>query len=342
MISEVPVLGFEAVDLLLSIAESPRMAISATALDDFHKEEGRALLTAGAIKPDGFEAVAVSQADHEDAIVSLTWSSELGGYAYFSPTAGLVRIDDDRLCRFQLDTLWFLQWIARHLGSGTGAQAVCLITDRFWDLGDIWLGATKRMRRRTAVYLARSLTGSETVTQMEAILRIHRTRPRKVILTTTNDLDLARTIIADTCAILRIKTCARAGIKHFELDPNIIYSAAHGLRTSSSEMPVEVDADFRIVRVGDRQFDFRGDKQRQVVGFLYQRWRASDGPISASAMFEELEFSNTTRLRDLFKGHTNWRELIGIKDGSCWLRCNELLAEAGSPVDPAWTPSSII
>jgi hypothetical protein len=101
-------------------------------------------------------------------------------------------------------------------------------------------------------------------------------------------------------------------------------------------MPVEVDADFRIVRVGDQQFDFRGDKQRQVVGFLYQRWRGGDGPISASAMFEKLEFSNTTRLRDLFKGHTDWRELIGIKGGSCWLRCNELLAdtENGAGVPP--------
>jgi hypothetical protein len=329
-------LGLDAVDLVLSIAESRGMAISATALDDFHKELGPALLAAGAIKLDGFEAVAVPQSDHDDAIVSLTWSSELRGYAYFSPTAGLVRIDDDRLRRFKLDTSWFLQWVARHLGSGTGAQPVCLIADRFWDLGDIWLGATKRMRRRTAVYLARRLTESETVAELAAVLRMHRTRLGKVILTTSNNLDLARTIIADTCAILPIKTCARAGIKHFELDPNIIYSAAHGLRAASREMPVEVDADFRMVRVGDRQFRFRGDKQRQVVRLLYQRWRNSDGPISISAMFEELEFSNSMRLRDLFKDHSNWRELIGDRAGASWLRCDEILAEAedkeGAPI----------
>jgi hypothetical protein len=326
-------LGLDAVDLLLSITESPGMAISATALHDFHKEAGPALLAAGAIKPDGFEAVTVSQADLDDAIVSLTWSSELGGYAYFSPTAGVVRIDDDNLRRFRLDTSWFLQWIARHLGSGAGAHAVCLFTDRFWDLGDIWLGATKRMRRRTAVYFARRLIEFETVTQIATVLRVHRPRASKVILTTTNDLDLARTIISDHCTILPIRTCDRAGIKHFELDSNIIYSAAHGLRTSCSEMPVQVEAGFRMVAVGDRQFRFLGDKQRQVVGFLYQRWRNGDGPISASAMFEELEFSNTTRLRDLFKDHSNWRELIGYKNGACWLRCEELLAESGPIVD---------
>ena len=96
----------------------------------FIKKQGRRCVAAGAIKPDGFEAVAASQADHDDAIVSLTWSSELGGYAYFSPAVGLVRIDDDRLRRFKLDILWFLQWIASHLGFGAGARQVCLIPDR--------------------------------------------------------------------------------------------------------------------------------------------------------------------------------------------------------------------
>jgi hypothetical protein len=143
-----------------------------------------------------------------------------------------------------------------------------------------------------------------------------------------SDLDLARTIIADTCAILPIKACGRAGITHFELDPNIIHSAAHGLRASCSEMPVQVDADFRMVRVGGRQFRFRGDKQRQVVRFLYQRWRYGHGSVSISAMLEELEFSNTTRLQDLFRGHANWRELIGYEGGACWLRCDEILSEA--------------
>ena len=46
-------------------------------------------------------------------------------------------------------------------------------------------------------------------------------------------------------------------------------------------------------------------------------------------MFEEFEWANTKRLRDLFKGHADWQELIGHKDGACWLRCDEILAEGG-------------
>jgi hypothetical protein len=140
-----------------------------------------------------------------------------------------MHVNDDRLRRYKLDFSWFLRWLAHHLGFGPGAQSMCLIADRLWDLGDIWLGTTKRMRRRTAVYFARRLAEPETITQMAAVLRMHRTRAGKVILTTSKDLAFARTIIADTCAILRVDTCARAGIDGFEVDPEIIYSAVHSL-----------------------------------------------------------------------------------------------------------------
>jgi hypothetical protein len=327
--SDVPHLGFEAVKLLLSIVETPGLAISANALDEFH-QAGPALVTAGAIKPDGFEPVAVSHADHDDAIVRVTWSTELSGYAYFNPSAGLVRIDDDRLRRYRLDISWFLEWIAGHLSLGIGCPPVCVIPNRLWTLGNVWLGATKRTRRRTAIYVARRLTEPETVTQLGAVVRLRSTKPGMVILTTTDDLHLARTVSADACAVLPLKTCARAGIENFELDSAVIYSAAYGFRASRTNLPVQADAGFRIVRVGDREFQFYGDKQRQVVNFLYNRWQNREGPISTAVMFEELEWENTRRLRDLFKGHADWQELIGYKNGTCWLRCDELLAELGS------------
>jgi hypothetical protein len=46
-------------------------------------------------------------------------------------------------------------------------------------------------------------------------------------------------------------------------------------------------------------------------------------------MFSELDFRGANRLRDLFKGHSNWQDLIGQEDGACWLRYGELLSEQG-------------
>jgi hypothetical protein len=331
--SEAPPLGFDAVDLALTIAETPAMGISSVVLRDFHAKDGAALIAAGALKPDGFEAVGISLTDHQDGPVNLIWSSETGGYAYFSPAIGLVRVDDEALLHYRLDTSWLLQWISGQLGFAAGVRQVCLIPDRLWDLGDAWLGEGKRKQRKTAVYLARRLNEVKTIEQVVEILRMHSARPGKLILTTTQDPNFTQSLTKNYGAVLPIMTCARAGVGDFVLDTAVIHGAVHDLRQSATASLVRSDVEFRVIQVGDREFHFRGDKQRQVAGFLYKCWDKREGRISVAIMFEELGFTSTNRLRDLFKGHPDWRDLIGYEGGACWLRCDELLTDLGITPD---------
>jgi hypothetical protein len=140
--------------------------------------------------------------------------------------------------------------------------------------------------------------------------------------------DFAGTAMAPVLPIIQ---CAKAGAPQFHLDVSIIYTAAHGLRSVRPRSPVQVDAEFRVVRVGDREFRFRGDKQRQVVEYLYGAWERGERRVSVALMITDLDFPETTRLRDLFKGHPDWKDLIGYEDGACWLRCDELLAGVVNP-----------
>ena len=61
-------LSHAAVDLLLAIVETPSMAISGAALDGYYPAAGAELIAAGALEAEGFEPVAVSKADHDDAV----------------------------------------------------------------------------------------------------------------------------------------------------------------------------------------------------------------------------------------------------------------------------------
>jgi len=61
--------------------------------------------------------------------------------------------------------------------------------------------------------------------------------------------------------------------------------------------------------------------------YLDTRWRDGEERVSIATMFEELEFSDELRLRDLFKDHPDWRDLIEYEGGACWLRYDELLEE---------------
>ncbi|HXF88078.1 MAG TPA: hypothetical protein VNK48_06990 [Xanthobacteraceae bacterium] len=319
-------LSHAAVDLLLTIIETSSMAISGAALDGYHAGAGAELVAVGALEADGFEPMAVSQVDHEDAVVSLAWDGDARRHTYFSPAAGMVAIEDHTLRRLRVRSSWFLDWIARELGFVGAMHSVELVADRLWHLGDVWLGERKAKQQRTAIYVGRRLGEPGAMRRMREALQSRAGRPPGIILTSSPAgiaEDFAGTAMPP---ILPIIQCAKAGFPQFHLDVSIICTAAHGLRSMRPRSPVQVDAEFRVVRVGDREFRFRGDKQRQVVEYLHRAWEQGEGRVSVAIMFTDLDFPATTRLRDLFRGHRDWKDLIGYEDGACWLRCDELLA----------------
>ncbi len=314
-------------DLILAIMETPGMTISATALDDYHAEAGAELIALGALEPVGFEPVTVSQADHDDAMVGVVWDGDAGGYGYFSPAVGMVAVKNQAIGRYRLRPSWLLAWIAEELGLATGVRPVDLVPDRAWDLGDVWLGERKSEKRRTAIYVARRLGETGAMARLRTALQSRAGRPPGVILSSSPAAiadDILPTGMTPMMPILR---CATAGVAEFCLDTAIIRTAVHGAWPASSDTPVRVAAEFRVVHVGSREFQFRGDKQRQVIRYLHDAWDRGEGRINTAMMFIDLEFPETTRLRDLFKGHVDWKALIGIENGACWLRYDELLTE---------------
>lgn len=224
-----------------------------------------------------------------------------------------------------------LGWIAGHLGFGAGGRHVELVPDRLWDLGDVWLGERKSDKRKTAIYFARRLGDPGVQTSVQEALRPRAGRPPGVILTSSSTVEPANPATTGGGAIVPIRTCARAGIVGFSFDAGIIHAAAHGSRPTHPRAALQADAECRVVRVGAREFRFGGDKQRDVVRYLCGAWGRGQGLVSTALMFSELEFSENTRLRDLFSKHPDWRDLIGFKRGACWLKCDELLAGAEPP-----------
>jgi hypothetical protein len=100
--------GRAAIDLLLQILETPKAVITAAAIDILGAHRTAPLVNAGLLKQSGVEAVSVSTSNHDDALVTLTWSAEDGGYGYFSPTAGWITVPTDEIAVYRVDTAAFL------------------------------------------------------------------------------------------------------------------------------------------------------------------------------------------------------------------------------------------
>lgn len=307
-----PVLGADAVDLLLTLMEAPEAWLSGAALHDFYPDAGTALIAAGALKDDGYEPVTTGMADHDDLPVHVTWRPEVGGYAYFSPSAGWVKVDNERLTRYRVDLDWFLGFVAAAVKVSGPQRWQCLVPDILWDLGDAWIG-----KRKVAVLLGRRVSTSRTLDEVCDALARRVGRPPGVLLTTTRRH--ARHVrIPGQHRILALADCLRGNGNGLRLDLEVINGVFAGLRPQMTLQPVEASADFRIVRAKGETFAFRGDKQRQVIGYMYERWLDGVERVSIADMMDDLDFPIKTRLRDLFKKHPAWETLVKEEGGSTW------------------------
>jgi hypothetical protein len=161
------------------------MVISGAALDGYHARAGAELVAAGALDADGFEPVAVSQADHDDGVVSLAWDGDARQHAYFSPAAGMVAVEDHALRRLCVRSSWLLDWLARELGIAGAVRPVELVPNHLWDLGDVWLGKRKSEQRRTAMYVGRRFGEPGTMLRTRTALQSRAGRPPGIILTSS-------------------------------------------------------------------------------------------------------------------------------------------------------------
>jgi hypothetical protein len=281
-------------------------------LQDFYPAAGAALIAAGALAPNGYEPVVTCLDDHDDEPVSVTWRDDLGGYAYFSSSAGWVKVEHERLRRYRVDFDWFRSCIAAGVNIPASQRWQCLVPDILWDLGDAWVG-----ERKATFLLGRRLSFPVTLDAVCDALTGRVGRPPGVLLTTTPRV--ARHVrIPGQHQIVALADCLRGDETGFSLDLDVIAGVLGGLCPQRTAQLIEPSADFRIVRAKGKSFVFRGDKQRQVIGYLHERWLDGVERVSIAEMMDDLGFPIETRLRDLFKKHPAWEKLVKEEGGSAW------------------------
>lgn len=318
----------QAAALCRDVVEASGCRISAAVLFDYRREAGQSLIEAGVLKADAHDPVAVSAVDHDDEAVSLTWSSEHGGYGYFSPAAGWVAVPAERLQQFHCDMEALIGRLVDRLDLPGTARPAERISGVLWEIGDARLPGRNG---RVPIWFARRLGDAEVWRQVVAYLAGRPPPGFRVVITTS------------ATAQLRREELSHHDIIEFQdvddhdtglvVEPSYLAAQLTTGAASSGGDPVRHASGFRHVWVGDREFRFNGDKHRQIVEYLFNAWQRDEPSVSTAAMFAELEFETTSRLRDIFKGHKDWKALIEAKGGACRLRIAELLEEQRANAD---------
>ncbi|MBV2144850.1 hypothetical protein KUG47_15225 [Falsochrobactrum sp. TDYN1] len=173
----------KAVELLLSVLESPGARISGSLLSDYHPKQRVQLLAANLLKSCGYTPVTASLADHDDEPVSLIWSAEHDGYGYFSPSAGWITVPHERLAVFSVNYPALLAQMMVQFDLASRGGATALVPDVLWEIGDARIG---RRKARTSIWFARRLYDSAIRRQIvDAAARRPVTQVRILLTTTT-------------------------------------------------------------------------------------------------------------------------------------------------------------
>lgn len=311
--------------LFVGIVETKSARIAGAVLHDYHAASATPLIGAGLLVPDAPVPVATSLVDHEDEPVNLEWSSEQRAYGYFSPAAGWVTVDSERLQVFRFDANAFLGRLTSRLDLPRSARPAERIPGHLWELGDVRLPGRGA---RVPIWYARRLTDRETWQQVVNYLGGRPPADFRVVVTSSATRDLAEADLSRH-QIIALGDLEDNGVG-LVIEPTYLAAQLKAGTATHAGDPVRHAAGFRHLWVGEREFKFGGDKQRQIIEYLFNAWEDGEKNVSSQVMLAELEFGLKSRIRDIFKGHKDWQDLIEVAGGSCRLRIRELL-EADSP-----------
>ena len=117
--------------------------------------------------------------------------------------------------------------------------------------------------------------------------------------------------------ILYLGGCLRSDARGFALDTDIIGGVLNGVRPQRPAQLIDPSPDFRVVRALGQSFHFKkGEQQRRIIEYMYQRWLDGDDRVSVAEIIAELDLPEKTRIRDTFKRHPAWGVLLTEGDGS--------------------------
>ena len=305
-------LGPAAVDLLLTIAETPRATIAGSVLMDHYGRVGPRLLEFGLLVPDGHEPTTTSLADYDDVPVTTTWSAEHQAFGYFSADAGWVTVPADRLVTHRIAFERLLHQIVVPLFASKRITLTPLLPDLLWEVGDVKLAGRSK---RVPLWIGRRFSDAAVWSQFAGVIKARPAPGLRIVLSLTPGNRLPALILRGHSIIPFEDVMQHAsGMK---IDPNLL-AARVASGSQQADEPITMAADGASVTVRGQRYDFSGSKQRAIIRHLYEAWQAGTPDCLTAEALEAAGYSDSVNtLAKAFSGRTDWHDFVEEKNGRC-------------------------
>lgn len=303
-----------ATGLLLRAMEARSMSLQTSALHQVSHVATDALIAAKLLVPSGHVPVVAGMDDYEDEPVEATWSAELKSYGYHDSTGRWITAANQDIAACRVDYGLAIAKMLVAFERAGPPRPTSLIADLVWDVGTIKLTGAKAP---VPVWFARRLGDPTAWAQLEALIVRKPPQEIRIILTSTPG-ERIQVTAQKRNHIISVADVAGDPTK-LAISPQVL-----GARVFPGQVqrrfPIDHSEDYGIVWLRSETLTFRSDKQRQLLGLLFDAyWSGSPECRTAAVLFEAGYGDSTSAFSKVFKGREDWRTFIKYADGNCWI-----------------------
>ena len=307
-------LSKRAVDLLLRAMEARSTSVQGATLHQVSPRATEMLLEARLLVAGGRVPVVATMDDYEDEPVEVTWSPVLKSYGYHDSAGRWIQVDEQEIAAYRVDYGLALAKMLVSFERAGPSRPTSLIDGAAWDIGTISLMGAKTP---VPVWFARRLGDPAAWTQLEALLGRKPPQEIRIVLTSTAGERIPETTQKRNHIISVADMLSAPG--KLAISPQILGARVFPGQ-AQRRFPIDHSEDYGIVWLRGETLTFRSDKQRQLLGLLFEAyWSGSPECRTAAVLFEAGYKDGTNALTKVFSGRKDWGSFIKYADGNCWI-----------------------
>ena len=251
--------------------------------------------------------IAIVEGDSE---ISVDVVRRNGKNMYFSPSDGWVRVSDDDIALYKVDTDWLVRRVMAALEIPSRYRAKPILDDAIWVLGK-----HRIERQRIAIIIARNLVEPAVFGVLCQYLdNNHKARNPALVVTLDRQLP-THLQLPDQNVLVRLEEALLLESDHVEINTRMLAGKLGGQVTRDG-----FSNGYRHLRFDGQEYKFTKN-QAEVVEYLHQ----AGGPRNQHEILAGVN-SRQDRLTHVFRGggkrHPAWGTVIRKDDkGNYWLDC---------------------
>lgn len=275
--------------LLFELLEQRDPVLTATAIEMFHPDTGRALIDAGLLIPWDSENAVVDEGGYDDRLVSIATAPQGDGLGHFTPKSGWVEVPPERLTRYRIDVrkmaewmFWRLSWRRRHeLEKDVRGTVLILGEAQFLKKGHV-----------TEVWFARRLGDTSVQAELKELAERRPSPELRAVFTSTAAARVTGFRV-DRHVLLPVQDLLGASTS-IDVDPTVVALRFKGSDAPPITAPVHLSEDGRTLTIHGESMTFRGDIQLAIIRILVAarkrgtRYRTKDLLVKAGSQADAM------------------------------------------------------